>query len=74
LDSNSDPVVDAQHRYLLVRRDGEEPVRPVVRVNVTELEIDLFLAQHDRGALHPRTGLEADEQIVRHRALHFAFA
>src|SRR5437867_7586615 len=34
-------------------------------VNVAKLEIDLLLAQHDRRALHPGTGLEADEQIFR---------
>src|SRR5579859_1944842 len=53
-------VVDAQHRHLLVRRDGEEPVRPVVRIDVPELERDVLFAQHDRGALHPRARLEAD--------------
>ena len=63
------PVVEAQHRYLLVRRDGQEPVGAVVGLDVTELEVDLLLAQHDRGTLHPWAGLEADQQIFRHDGL-----
>src|SRR5262249_47958929 len=64
-----DRIVDAQHRHLLVRRDGEEPVGPVVRLDVAEFERDVLLAQRDRGALHPRTRLEADQQIFGHRAI-----
>ena len=67
-------VVDAQHRHLLVRRDGEEPVGPVVAVDMLEFELDALLAQHDRRALHPRAGLEADKQIFRHDALVLSFA
>src|SRR5262249_5503595 len=32
-----------------------------------EVELDLLLAQHDGGALHPGAGLEADQLIFRHR-------
>ena len=56
-DSNSDtPIVEPQHRHLVVRRDGAEPVGPVVGLDMEELEIDLLLAQHDRDALHPGAG------------------
>ena len=67
-------VVDAQHRHFLVRRNGEEPVGTVVRLDVTELERDVLLAQHDRRALHPRAGLEAYEQVFRHDVLADAVA
>ena len=39
------PIVDAQHRHFLVRRDGEEPIRPVVRLDVAELEVDVFFSR-----------------------------
>src|SRR5438132_6683100 len=52
-----------------MRGNRKEPIRTVVRVDVAELEIDLFLAQHDGGALHPGTGLEADQEILRHDGL-----
>src|SRR5262249_22501469 len=45
------------------------PVGPVVAIDVAELKVDLLLAQHDRRALDPRTGLEAHQQISRHDAL-----
>ena len=59
-------VVDAQHRDLLVRRHGEEPVGTVVRLDMTELEACALLAQRNRGPLHPRAGLETHQKIFRH--------
>ena len=42
-DSNSDTWSSTRtHRHLLVRRDGQEPVRPVVAVDMAELEVDFF--------------------------------
>src|SRR5438270_2728695 len=59
-------VVDPQYRHFLVRRDGEEPVRPVVGLDVAELELGVLLAQDNGGALHPGTSLEADQHIFCH--------
>src|SRR6516164_7074851 len=64
-----DLLVDAQHRHLLVRRDGEEPFGPVVRLNMPELERDALFAQHDRRALHPRAGFKAYQKIFCHDLL-----
>ncbi len=62
-------VVDAQDRHLLVRGNGEEPIGPVVAVDVAKLEVDPLLAQHDRGTLHPGASLKADQQVFRHGGL-----
>ena len=52
-----------------MRRDREEPVGPVVGLDMPELEVDLLLAEYDRRALHPRAGLEADEHVFGHGVL-----
>src|SRR4030095_2328237 len=36
---------------------------------MAKLETDVLLAQRDRRTLHPRAGLEADQQIFRHDIL-----
>src|SRR4029078_4664501 len=60
--------------HLLVRRDGEEPVGPVVPIDMPEFELDALFAQYDCRALHPRTGLEAHQKIFRHHVLAFSYA
>jgi hypothetical protein len=57
-----------------VRRNGEEPVGPIVGLDMAELEGDVFLAQHDGCALHPRAGLEAYQKIFCHDVLAGMFA
>src|SRR5690349_12991155 len=47
------PIVQPQHRHFVVWRDGAEPVGPIIRFDVLELEIDIFLTQYDRDTLHP---------------------
>jgi hypothetical protein len=41
---------------------------------MAELEGDVFLAQHDGCALHPRAGLEAHQKIFCHDVLAGMFA
>src|SRR3982074_2151668 len=52
-----------------MRRDGEEPIGPVVPIDMPQLEFDALLAQHNRRALHPRAGLETHQKIFRHDTL-----
>jgi hypothetical protein len=33
---------------------------------MAELELSVFLAQHNRRTLHPRAGLEADQHVFCH--------
>ena len=46
----------------------------MVPVDMTKLELGVLFAQHDRGALHPGAGLEADQEIFRHDVLAGMFA
>ena len=52
-------VADAQHRHFGMRRDFQKPVGAVVAVDVGDVVVDVFGAQHNGGALHPRTRFEA---------------
>jgi hypothetical protein len=62
-------IVDAQRWDFLVRRDGEEPIGPIVRLNMAQLELGILFAKHDSRALHPRAGLEADQHVFCHGVL-----
>ena len=56
-------VADDEHRDLAVRRDLEEPVGFLAQIDVGYVELDLFGAHKDHGALHPGSGERADQVV-----------
>ena len=56
-------VLDDQNRDLAVRRNLEEPVGLLSEIDVGYVELDLFGAHQDHGALHPGSGERADQVV-----------
>ena len=56
-------VLDDENRDLAVRRNLEEPVGLLAEIDVGYVELDLFGAHQDHGALHPGSGERADQVV-----------
>ena len=58
-----DFLIDLEHGDFAVRRNLQEPVGFVPEINKCDLELDVFGAHGNHGALDPRSGERADQVV-----------